>query len=122
MTLKCPSEFANSEATVLPRSAKATFSTMAASNLAGVLSRLRNKCLNCALFDWEQSDHATLRQCGKCKVVQYCGEQCQKENWMMVHKQQCMLLASVKADGSNGLPALRAPDDALMKMKIQLMM
>ena len=37
---------------------------------------------------------------------------------MMVHKQQCMLLASVKASGSNDLPALRAPDDTLIKMKI----
>ena len=96
---------------------------MAAANPGKVLPWLLDQCVNCMVFNWGQPEElTTLRKCKQCKVVQYCSESCQKEHWMMVHKQQCMLLASVKANGSDGLPALRAPDDTLMKMKIQLMM
>ena len=118
MTLKCPSEIVNFEATVLPRSMyKGHISTMAASSLPKILCRLRNKCSNCKVFNWEQPDPATLRQCGKCKVVQYCDEHCQKENWKMVHKKQCKVVAFIKDNGSDDLPAVKAPENTMEILK-----
>ena len=92
---------------------KSFLSMMAASSFPGVLSCLRNKCSNCALFDWEQPDAATLKQCAKCKVVQYCGEHCQKEHWMQVHKHHCKMLAFMKDTGFTAFLAVKAPDDTL---------
>ena len=86
---------------------------MAASSFPGVLSRLRNKCSNCALFDWEQPDAATLKQCAKCKVVQHCGEHCQNEHWMQVHKHHCKMLAFMKDTRFTAFLAVKAPDDTL---------
>ena len=90
---------------------------MAASSLPKILCRMRNECTNCKVFNWEQPDPATLRQCGKCNVVQYCDEHCQKENWMMVHKKQCKVVAFVKDNGSDDLPAVKAPDDTVEILK-----
>ena len=59
-------------------------------------------CANCFVFGWVQPDPAELRKCGKCKVLKYCGQECQAEHWKHVHKDQCKLLA--KARESSKIP------------------
>ena len=47
-------------------------------------------CANCRLHGWKQlEDTSQLQRCKNCKVVQYCGTECQKEHWKKVHKEQC---------------------------------
>ena len=53
-------------------------------------------CANCHVFGWVQPDPAELRNCGKCKVLKYCSQECQAEHWKLVHKGQCKLLANAK--------------------------
>ena len=108
--------FRDFEATVLP-SLQSPISTMAASSLPKILCWMRDECTNCKVFNWEQPDPATLRQCGKCKVVQYCDEHCQKENWKMVHKKQCKVVAFIKDNGSDDLPAVKAPENTMEILK-----
>jgi len=43
-----------------------------------------------------QPDPARLHRCGKCKVLNYCGQDCQAEHWKVVHKNHCKLLARAK--------------------------
>jgi len=59
-------------------------------------------CANCQVFGWVQPDPAQLRNCGKCKVLKYCSQECQAEHWKLVHKGQCKLLA--KARESSKIP------------------
>jgi len=59
-------------------------------------------CANCLVFGWVQPDPAGLRKCGKCKVLKYCGQECQAEHWESVHKDQCKLLS--KARESSKIP------------------
>jgi len=56
-----------------------------------------NECANCLVFQWEQPDVGDLQKCTRCKVLQYCSKDCQKEHWMLVHKGQCKHLAKTKA-------------------------
>ena len=90
-------------------------------DLPRVLLRFRNRCANCNVFDWQQPDRDTLKQCGKCKVVQYCGQHCQKEHWMLLHKQDCKVLAFMRSNGCNAFPALKAEDDNLEFLKILML-
>ena len=47
-------------------------------------------CANCRLHGWKQlEDTRQLQRCKNCKVVQYCGKDCQREHWKKVHKEQC---------------------------------
>ena len=39
---------------------------------------------------------------------------------MMVHKKQCKVLAFVKDNGSEDLPAVKGPDDTLEILKIMM--
>ena len=55
-----------------------------------------NECANCLLFQWEQPDIGDLQKCTRCKVLQYCSKECQKEHWMLVHKSQCKKFAEIK--------------------------
>ena len=108
--------FRDFEATVLP-SLQSPISTMAASSLPKILCWMRDECTNCKVFNWKQPDPATLRQCGKCNVVQYCDEHCQKENWKMVHKKQCKVVVFIKDNGSDDLPAVKAPENTMEILK-----
>ena len=56
-------------------------------------SILLNLCANCSLFDWKQVDSESLQKCGRCKVLQYCSQQCQAEHWALVHKSHCQKMA-----------------------------
>ena len=54
-------------------------------------------CANCFVFNWEQpEDRSTLRNCGRCKVLQYCSKECQEEHWELVHKKHCRKLMLAK--------------------------
>ena len=57
---------------------------------------LLGRCANCILFDWDQPEPAPLKQCSRCKVLQYCGDSCQREHWKVVHKKHCWKLATAK--------------------------
>ena len=37
----------------------------------------------------------------RCKMLQYCSKECQKEHWILVHKSQCKKLAE-KSEGAVG--------------------
>ena len=58
---------------------------------------LMMECANCIVFQWEQPAVGNLQKCSRCKVLQYCSKDCQKEHWMLVHKEQCKQLAKTKA-------------------------
>ena len=62
---------------------------------------LLGECANCGTFGWKQPRPAILKQCSKCKVLQYCSESCQKEHWNLVHKHHCKKLALAK-EGEGG--------------------
>jgi len=59
-------------------------------------SNLPNTCANCVAFNWEQPEIGDLQKCTRCKMLQYCSKECQKEHWMLVHKSQCKKLAEIK--------------------------
>lgn len=76
---------------------------------------LMMECANCIVFQWEQPAVGNLQKCSRCKVLQYCSKDCQKEHWMLVHKEQCKQLAKTKAvyrplDYSNG------PNESLLML------
>ena len=49
-------------------------------------------CANCRVYDWPKpEDWSTLKKCGRCKVLWYCGQLCQAEHWAKVHKHHCRL-------------------------------
>jgi len=55
------------------------------------------ECVNCKVYGWKQpADTSDLKRCSSCKVVWYCGEQCQKEHWQKTHKNHCKYLAGRK--------------------------
>ena len=71
---------------------------MAASPPPSPPIQLNSCCTNCLAFEWKQPDPAViLKQCSKCKVVKYCGVECQSEHWKLVHKGHCKKLARAKA-------------------------
>ena len=83
---------------------------MPASNPSGGdLPLLYGQCANCLVFGWKQPLPAVLRKCSKCKVLQYCGESCQKEHWKLVHKHHCKKLAAVKMGEGGGLVGIFSP-------------
>ena len=54
-------------------------------------------CVNCDLFCWKQPNNVkTLRKCTGCRVVAYCGKECQEEHWHKVHKKHCKYLGGTK--------------------------
>ena len=61
-----------------------------------------NKCANCIAFGWKQPEPAALKQCKKCKVVKYCGVDCQVEHWKFIHKEHCKKLARMKQAEAGG--------------------
>ena len=77
---------------------------MAASVLPDAVETLRlmrsniqlNQCANCFVFGWEEAHSESLQQCGRCKLLHYCSEECQKEHWALVHKAHCKKLASAR--------------------------
>ena len=42
-------------------------------------------CANCGI-------ETGLSSCGRCKLVKYCGKECQTQHWKSDHKQQCVKL------------------------------
>ena len=62
---------------------------MAAASQMKVRPAKTISCPNCDVFGWVQLEPEKLKQCSKCKVVQYCSTSCQREHWKLVHKQQC---------------------------------
>jgi hypothetical protein len=75
------------------------------------------KCANCAVYDWKQAANVNLR-CSRCKVMSYCGKECQLEHWAKHHKQQCKALAGRKPEPlaqhrGAACPTCQAPDGPL---------
>ena len=62
---------------------------------------LLGKCANCLVFGWKHRQPAPLKQCSRCKVLQYCSESCQEEHWKLVHKHHCKKLALAR-EGEGG--------------------
>ena len=58
-----------------------------------------NMCANCLVFNWDEDGGIRLQQCSKCKILQYCGQPCQEEHWLLVHKEHCKKLVKAKARG-----------------------
>ena len=57
---------------------------------------MMNKCVNCWVYNWVQPDPSILQKCKQCKIVQYCGQDCQAEHWKACHKSHCKKLMAAK--------------------------
>ena len=55
-----------------------------------------DKCANCLVYNWVQPDPSVLQKCKQCKIVQYCGQDCQAEHWKTCHKNHCKKLLAAK--------------------------
>ena len=54
-------------------------------------------CQNCRCYGWEQpSVRSDMKHCEQCKKFDYCGEDCEREHWLKVHKKHCEYLAGKK--------------------------
>jgi len=49
------------------------------------------KCVVCKMEAGSGSNgqHQTVQSCGRCKVLRYCGKECQKNHWKLIHKKLC---------------------------------
>jgi len=53
-----------------------------------------DQCANCLIHSWKEvEDPATLQKCKRCKVIKYCGRECQTEHWLKVHHKHCKYFA-----------------------------
>jgi ankyrin repeat protein len=43
----------------------------------------------------------SIKRCGKCKIVKYCGVECQKKAWIRFHRRQCTTWEDRKAQLNN---------------------
>src|ERR1700722_16305598 len=61
---------------------------MTSSSSNPVRERLIAECAN---WECEKTDEAvgTLKRCGKCHLVSYCGVDCQKAHWKKIHQFYC---------------------------------
>ena len=59
-------------------------------------THLINECVNCIAYNWVQPDPSILQKCKQCKIVQYCGIDCQAEHWKDCHKKHCKDLVAAK--------------------------
>jgi len=78
----------------------------------------------CGNFACPQTSTSKLKECGGCRVVEYCSRACQKAHWKQ-HKKHCIqpapsmdlffLQASMQAGEANGLPEVFFPRCLSMK-------
>ena len=52
-------------------------------------------CANCKLYNWDQ-DKEAVKRCRRCRVVAYCGMECQQEHWTKVHQKHCRYVGGTK--------------------------
>ncbi|XP_061184709.1 uncharacterized protein LOC133192723 [Saccostrea echinata] len=45
-----------------------------------------SQCWECG----KKSSHNVLKKCSRCKVAVYCSKDCQKRDWMNIHKELCL--------------------------------
>ena len=57
-------------------------------------------CANCFVYEWKQLEPAALKNCSRCKVVRYCGADCQVEHWKVLHHKHCRKLAEARKEVS----------------------
>ena len=59
---------------------------------------LKNICANCMVYRWKQEEEnkVTLR-CTGCKIIYYCGRECQEEHWKKTHRQHCTALSQLNS-------------------------
>ena len=55
-------------------------------------------CASCAKKVDAQKD---LKRCGKCKIVKYCSQECQKKHWTKFHRRQCTIWEQRKDELNN---------------------
>jgi len=61
------------------------------------IENLLKQCANCPLYNWPQLESVEgNKRCGRCKILRYCSEACQKEHWLKVHKFHCKYLSGSK--------------------------
>lgn len=62
---------------------------MADLNITSEADSYQEQCAYCAIT--EAYDGIRLKKCSKCKLVSYCGKECQKQHWITGgHKQMCL--------------------------------
>ena len=91
---------------------------MAAASPSNVPVSKMKFCANCRVFGWEQLEPEKLKKCSKCKIVQYCNASCQREHWMLVHRQRCQDLASI-GDHGISFSDFKLLDDPLQDLVTQ---
>ena len=67
-------------------------------------THLMDECVNCLVYKWVQPDPSILQKCKQCKIVQYCGIDCQAEHWKACHKKHCRELVATKVAWREGDP------------------
>ena len=67
-------------------------------------THLMDVCLNCMVYNWVQPDPSILQKCKQCKIVQYCGIDCQAEHWKACHKKHCRELVATRVAWREGDP------------------
>ena len=67
-------------------------------------THLMDECLNCMVYNWVQPNPSILQKCKQCKIVQYCGIDCQAEHWKACHKKHCKELVAAKVTWREGDP------------------
>ena len=68
-------------------------------------------CANCFVYEWKQLEPAALKNCSRCKVVRYCGADCQVEHWKVLHHKHCRKLAEARKAEAEGNLAGKLPVD-----------
>jgi hypothetical protein len=75
------------------------------------LSRCCNHCL---------AVNKKVRACTRCKLVTYCGTECQKTDWTLIHSKECKVFQKVMAKGQSSLPTpVRALVQVLLRDDLQ---
>ena len=67
-------------------------------------THLMDVCLNCMVYNWVQPNPSILQKCKQCKIVQYCGIDCQAEHWKACHKKHCRELVATRVAWREGDP------------------
>ncbi|CAG8976284.1 hypothetical protein HYALB_00011769 [Hymenoscyphus albidus] len=63
------------------------------------LDRVCSYCLH-------ETPLSSLKRCSSCKIVRYCTPTCQKEDWKLIHKRECGVLAKLPAVPPTAVRAL----------------
>jgi hypothetical protein len=84
-----------------PASAAAQIPTMNELRVAAAEHKSRTQCTSCAYWACPCPTGVPLTTCSKCKIVKYCGKDCQAADWKWEHKFECTVPVVADAKASS---------------------